>query len=123
MIRLKNPAIVLCGIRAIQQAASATDRPAHGPVWASRTKFPAPKDNAIVATVIEAIVNAGDDSDIANELLSPSIADVGVQWSGCRSGVGKDDKEPDISEKEKHEGLMRDTRSKTTILYVHGGFY
>lgn len=105
----------------IQQAISAADSPATGPVWASRTTFPAPKDNALLTAVMEAIIDLGDGS--STDLISPSLADVKVQWSGYRVGAKQNDTEPDISEKEKYRGLMKDTRSETTILYVHGGFY
>lgn len=70
---------------------------------------------------MEAIIDLGDGSSV--DLISPSLADVKVQWSGYRAGAKQNDKEPDISEKEKYRGLMKDTWLKTTILYVHGGFY
>ncbi|KAF4636422.1 hypothetical protein G7Y89_g1668 [Cudoniella acicularis] len=107
----------------LQQAVTATDRPANGPVWASRTTFPAPKNDAILTAVTEAIADLGDGSESSNETPASSVEDVQFQWSGYRTGVEKGEKEPDVSEREKYEGLMRDTRSKTTILYVHGGFY
>jgi len=103
----------------VQQAATNADRRANGPVWASRTVFPAPKNDALLVAVLEAITGLGDDP----KEVHPILADVKVQWSGYRSGAGKKDKEPDISEKAKYEGLMKDTASKTTILYIHGGSY
>ncbi|EMR86267.1 putative lipase esterase protein [Botrytis cinerea BcDW1] len=101
-----------------QQAITTADQPANGPVWASRTILPAPEDDSIITAITEAIYDLDDGS--CTDLVA-TLADVQVQWSGFRSGVGKREKEPNISERDKYKGLMKDTRSKTTILYVHGG--
>lgn len=103
-----------------QQAATTKDRPAYGQIWASRTILPAPKDDTLLTAVMEAVKDLGDGS---TDIVPPLLADVKIQWSGFRSGVSKNDEEPNISEREKYDGLMKDTKSKTTILYVHGGFY
>ncbi|KAF7920235.1 uncharacterized protein EAE97_011576 [Botrytis byssoidea] len=68
-----------------QQAISTADQPANGPVWASRTILPAPKDDSIVTATTEAICDLGDGS--CADLVA-TLADVQVQWSGFRSGVG-----------------------------------
>jgi hypothetical protein len=103
----------------LQQAATTADQPARGPIWASRTVFPAPKDNSVVSSITGAIHNLSD--DLHEEDIVATLADVRVQWSGFRSGVGKNENEPDITEEEKYKGLMKDTKSRTTIIYVHGG--
>jgi hypothetical protein len=118
---LKNKSHLYYAPVSIQQALTTADRPANGPVWASRTTFPAPKDNAILTAVVNAVIDLGDGS--RTDLFPISLADVKVQWSGNRDGAKQTDEEPDISEKEKYRRLMKDTRSKTTILYIHGGFY
>ncbi|TGO49411.1 hypothetical protein BOTNAR_0432g00020 [Botryotinia narcissicola] len=100
-----------------QQAISTADQPANGPVWASRTILPAPKDDSIVTAITEAICDL-DDGSCAD--LVVTLADVQVQWSGFRFGVGGRDKELNMSEKDKYKGLMKDTRSKATIIYAHG---
>lgn len=102
----------------VQQAATTGDHPAKGQVWASRTTFPAPKDDEIVTVIREAVHELDDN---CKENLKFSVADVNVQWSGFRSGVGKMEPEPNIPEREKYNGLMKDVNSKTTIIYVHGG--
>ncbi|KAF5877910.1 putative lipase esterase protein [Botrytis fragariae] len=102
----------------LQQAITTADQPATGPVWASRTILPAPKDDCIITAITEAIYDL-DDGSCAD--LVATLADVQVQWSGFRSGVGRHEKEPTISEEDKYKGLMKDTRSKTTIIYAHGG--
>lgn len=113
----------------MQQEISAADRPAIGPIWASRISFPAPKSDALLEIVKKAIVDLGDGDSV--EMMKDistgcTLADVKVEWSGYRSGVGgpKDNNwdEPNISDKEKYKGMMGDARGKTTILYVHGGF-
>ncbi|KAJ8070670.1 hypothetical protein OCU04_001041 [Sclerotinia nivalis] len=103
----------------LQQAATTADQPANGPVWASRTTLPAPKCDSILTAITEAVYDL-DDSSCRADLVA-TLADVQVQWSGFRSGVGKNEKEPNITEEEKYQGLMKDTQSKTTIIYVHGG--
>jgi len=103
----------------LQQAATTADQPAKGPVWASRTVLPAPKDNSIISSITGAIHSLSD--DLYKEDLVATLADVKVQWSGYRSGVGKNENEPDITEEEKYRGLMKDTKSRTTIIYAHGG--
>ena len=103
-----------------QQAATAIDFPAKGPMWASRTVLPAPREDAILGVVLDCIKELGNGHE---DFTPPSTADVKVQWSGFRKGVEQKEPEPDISEREKFEKLMRDTSSPTTILYAHGGFY
>ncbi|KAF7906835.1 hypothetical protein EAF00_001113 [Botryotinia globosa] len=66
------------------------------------TILPAPKDDSIVTVITEAIC----------DLDGGSCADLVASLA---------DKEPNISEKYKYKGLMKDTRSKTTIIYAHGG--
>lgn len=119
---LKNKAQLFYAPVSIQQAVSTADRPTKGPIWASRTTFPRPKDDAILTAVLKAIADLGG-SSTAELRLPTSLADVKVQWSGYRAGAKKSDQEPEISEREKYKGLMEDTKSKTTIIYVHGGFY
>lgn len=104
----------------MQQAATAVDIPAKGPAWASRVTLPAPSNDNVVRVILDAIKDLGNgDEDFA----APSLADVKAQWSGYRPKAQEKEEEPDISEKEKYEGLMKDTTSKTTMLYAHGGFY
>lgn len=104
----------------MQQAATAVDIPAKGPAWASRVVLPAPGDDTIVRAISNAIKHLGNgDEDFA----ALSLADVKAQWSGYRPKAMGNEEEPDISEKEKYEGMMKDTISKTTMLYAHGGFY
>ncbi|PQE20483.1 hypothetical protein CJF30_00001806 [Rutstroemia sp. NJR-2017a BBW] len=110
---------LFCASISLQQAATTADQPAKGPIWASRTVLPNPKDNSIISSITEAIYSLSNDPP--KEDLVATLADVKVQWSGFRSGVGKNETEPDITEEEKYRGLMKDTKSRTTIIYVHGG--
>jgi hypothetical protein len=103
----------------LQQAATTADQPAKGPVWASRTAFPAPNDDSIISSITGAIQSLS--GDLNREELVATVADVKVQWSGFRSGVGENGDEPNIAEKEKYRGLMKDMKSRTTIIYAHGG--
>ncbi|TGO46780.1 hypothetical protein BCON_0308g00100 [Botryotinia convoluta] len=114
----KDKVHLFCTPISLQQAITTADQPANGPVWASRTILPAPKDDSIITAITEAIYDLDDGS--CADLVATS-ADVQVQWSRLRSGVGGHEKEPNISGKDKYRGLMKDTRSKTTIIYAHGG--
>ena len=103
-----------------QQASTAIDFPTKGPMWASRTVLSAPHEDAILRVVFDCIKELGNGHE---DFTPPSTADVKVEWSGFRKGAEQKESEPDISEQEKFEKLMRDTFSPTTILYAHGGFY
>ncbi|KAF7922668.1 hypothetical protein EAE99_007245 [Botrytis elliptica] len=102
-----------------QQAVTTADRPAKGSVWASRTVLPAPEDDSTITAITDAIYDL--DNTGSREYFETTLADVKVQWSGFRSGVGEKEDEPDISEEDKYKGLMKDTKSRITILYAHGG--
>lgn len=107
----------------MQQAVTALDKPAKGHAWASRDVFPAPSDDdddAVIRVVLDAIVDLGSG---AEDFTAPSSAAVKVQWSGYKNQAQEKEKEPEISEREKYELLMKDTTSKVTMLYAHGGFY
>ena len=103
-----------------QQAQTTVDRPAKGSVWASRSTFPRPADDAHVDALLDAIRDLGNGMERHKWL---TLADVKVQWTGFRAGVDKNEPEPVTDEDAKYRNLLVDSTSKITIMYFHGGFY
>lgn len=103
------------------QQQSSRDPPARGPVWISRTSFPAPKDYGlrdVLYLICERLSIPGQTFPPASDL---PLKDVGVEFTGWRPGVDDKALEPDLSEVEKLHALENECESKMTILYIHGG--
>ncbi|KAI9873767.1 MAG: hypothetical protein M1830_010622, partial [Pleopsidium flavum] len=105
-----------------RQRASLRDSGVRGPVWVSRVTFPASEgeENDLRQLLFNAIAFLGRGDE---EFARPPVLDVEAQWTGHRLGVGPNEPEPPILEKEKFEGLMKDVKDQTTILYIHGGIF
>jgi hypothetical protein len=90
-----------------------------GPMWVSKITLPEPEFD-----VRDAILRAIDDLNTGDETFDvPAIAAVEAEWTGYRSGVGKQAPQPALSEAEKYAELRRESPSDMTILYFHGGAY
>ena len=90
-----------------------------GPMWVSKVTLPEPEFD-----VRDAILRAIDDLKTGDETFDvPAIAPVEAEWTGYRSGVGKNTPQPDLSEAEKYAELRKESPSDMTILYFHGGAY
>lgn len=103
------------------QQQSSRDPPARGPVWISRTSFAAPKDFGLrdaLCRVCDRLGTPGQSFPLASDL---PLKDVGVEFTGWRSGVDDKAPEPGLSEVEKLHALENECESKMTILYIHGG--
>ena len=103
-----------------QQALTTKDVAAKGPIWVSRTTFPAPEHDGAREAVLNALSNLGNGDEVYE---TPPLANIKGEWIGYRSGVGNMESEPAVNEKEKYAGLVRDTASKVTMLYIHGGTF
>ena len=103
-----------------QQALTTKDIPAKGPMWVSRATFHTALDYRARSIVFNAIQGLGNGEEV---YASPSLSNVEGEWVGFRGGVGMTEGEPDISEKDKYTSLMQETRSKLTMLYIHGGTF
>ena len=105
------------------QALTLKDGGAKGKLWAARTHIPAPEDDGSREAVFRAIEEMGDGTET---YVRPESADLRAEWIGHR-GEAKSDEEalPDISEEERYAKLMAEPerKSKTTVLYFHGGAY
>lgn len=105
----------------MQQMVTARDIPAKGPVWVSRTTFDKPEDNHELGSVLKDAFQALDFG--GDSTYDFSIEDVDVQWTAYRPAGKEKEPEPEISEREKFNGIMKDVSRDTVILYAHGGFY
>ncbi|KAI9757110.1 MAG: hypothetical protein M4579_003588 [Chaenotheca gracillima] len=107
------------------------DPGARGPIWISRTSFPAPgKPGEAEYDVRRAVLDVVEDlaeetnMDLSFARSSATVANVKAEWVGRRLGV--DDAkapEPEISERANYEALMGDVGNEVTIFYVHGGAF
>lgn len=91
-----------------------------GPLWISKATMPAAQGMPVKNALIRAIKELGNGSE---EYVVPELHDVEGEWTGYRSGVGKNAPRPDISEEEQYTRLMQEVKSDVTILYFHGGAY
>jgi hypothetical protein len=105
----------------MQQYVTTKDTPAKGPVWVSRTKLSRPEDSEDLKSVVRAALD--ELSTEGNRIDDFSIEDVNVQWTAFKSSGGEKESEPDISDKEKYNCMMKDVTSDIVVLYAHGGFY
>lgn len=104
----------------VSQKKSMRSRPLKGPLWISNATFPPPPENDVVDAVVRAIEEL-DSGDETYEV--PAAVPVEVEWTGYRSGVGKDEPLPDISEEEKYRELLKEAPADMVILYFHGGAF
>lgn len=107
-----------------RQRASLKDPGVRGPLWVSRVKFQAPEgegeESGLLQLLLNAIASLGHGDE---EFTRPPVLDVEAEWTGYRPGAKPKEPEPSITEKEKFEGLMKDVKDQTTILYIHGGIF
>ena len=111
-------AIGMSGPVSKRQRETATDREAKGPSWVSRVTFPAPQENDVLQLIRDTVVALGVGDE---RYTTPTIENVGAQWTGFRANVPKMEPEPFISEAEKFECLMKGVSYPITILYAYGG--
>ncbi|KAF2186604.1 alpha/beta-hydrolase [Zopfia rhizophila CBS 207.26] len=104
----------------VQQAKTAVEFPARGPAQVSRDIILAPSDDTLVKTVMSVIHELGDSTE---QIPTPTLENVKIQWSSFRSGVSPNEPEPSIDEREKYRRMSSHTAKEPIIFYAHGGFY
>ena len=106
-----------------QQSKTTRDFAARGQSWVSRCDILSSEDTeaGVVETIESAILALRDDGDDWTGRVTGS--NVTGQWCGFRTGVGKEQLEPDCSEREKFRRLSLDTSSELVILYLFGGAF
>jgi hypothetical protein len=100
------------------QAPYLKDAPARGPMWVSRVNIPADEDNGIVQVIEKVIRILGDGSQT---YTVPESINLQAEWVGHRSGVENTTVEPDISEEEKYNLLVKELGNDSVLYYAHGG--
>jgi acetyl esterase/lipase len=90
-----------------------------GKIWVSKVKLNVPEEDDIRQMMFKAI----DDMSVGGEQWTkPDQRPLEAEWDGYRADVKDDEPEPaGMSEKDKYESLMKETKSKVTLLYFHGG--
>lgn len=106
-----------------KQLAYPLDAPVQGPYWVSRTTLPQPPEDDIRGKIYEAfdLLKTHPDQRIVPPAEVP-LRDVHFEWMGSRSGVDNRASEPSISERDKYQALVKETKG-TTILHIHGGAF
>ena len=101
------------------QRESIEDPGVHGPIWVVTDEFPPPPESDVKDALYRAIkaLGHGKDALCGDVDLRP----VSGEWVGLRKGTGNNASEPGISDTEKYERLMQETKSNITILFMHGG--
>jgi hypothetical protein len=91
-----------------------------GPMWVAKFTYPVPKEDKARELLFQAI---DDLNEHHASYTRPESVATHAEWTGFREGVGKDEPEPSISEKEKFDGLMKDATSPGVIMFCYGGAF
>jgi acetyl esterase/lipase len=93
-----------------------------GKVWVSKVKLPACEEDDVRQLMFSAIRAMGTGDEQWTEPLTQPLEG---EWNGYRAAAGDNEPEPpsisSLSEQEKYDAMLKETTSKTTILYFHGG--
>lgn len=103
-----------------QQRLTTKDPGVKGKVWISKVKCSVPEDgDAVRKLLFKAIEDLKEGGEAYDE---PASTPLEAEWTGYRAAAHHQTPEPEgLSEKEKYVELMRETSSKVTLLYFHGG--
>jgi acetyl esterase/lipase len=101
------------------QALTTKDPGVKGKVWSSKVKLAVPAEDDVRQMMFKAINDMGTGEE---QWTEPENRPLEAEWNGYRANVKDDEPEPaGLSEQEKYDALMKETTSKVTILYFHGG--
>jgi len=95
-----------------------------GRIWVSNYTAPSP-GRSVRDAVMRAITGLQEGSPLDSALLD-SLSDAGpveAEWTGYRAGAAEDSPLPPLSEQERYDEMMKEVKTPTTILYLHGGAY
>ena len=99
------------------------EAPARGPIWISRTYFPAPSDSSIrdaLQCTFDRLASCDQQHLSAKDT---TLEDVRVEWIGRRLNNECNVSESNMSERQKYTALAHACEKDKTILYVHGGAF
>ncbi|KAK3203392.1 hypothetical protein GRF29_112g1159194 [Pseudopithomyces chartarum] len=101
------------------QHLTSKDQGVKGKIWASKVKLEVPGEDDVRQLVFKSIGELGDGTEKWSKCEMSSVEG---EWHGERAGVSDTEPEPaSLSETEKFENLMKEVKSKVTVLYFHGG--
>jgi acetyl esterase/lipase len=90
-----------------------------GKIWVSKVKQDVPEEDDVRQMLFSAIDAMGTGEETWTK---PEQRPLEAEWNGYRSDAKPDEPEPvDMSEETKYENLVKETKSKVTLLYFHGG--
>lgn len=90
-----------------------------GKVWVSKVQQSAPEEDDVRQMMFKAIEDMGTGEET---WMKPEQRPLEAEWNGYRADAKNDEPEPSsMSEAEKYENLVKETKSKVTLLYFHGG--
>ncbi|PLB48690.1 alpha/beta-hydrolase [Aspergillus steynii IBT 23096] len=102
------------------QAATLRDDPVKGPLWVAKFTVPKPTED----TSRELLLSLVDDLNDRNIFYDrPDSQPLQFEWVGYRHNVEKNTPEPSISESEKFQRLVAETKQPTVIFYIYGGTF
>lgn len=89
-------------------------------MWVANFTLPPPKEDDARSLLFQVIddLNENHASYTRSEPV-PTYA----EWTGFRKGVGKNEPEPQISEREKYDSLMKDTTRPGIVMFCYGGAF
>jgi acetyl esterase/lipase len=101
------------------QGLTTKDPGVKGKVWASKVKLASPEEDDVRQLLFKAINDMGTGDE---QWTKPDTRPLEAEWNGYRAAARDDEPEPSgLSEQEKYDAMVKETTSKTTILYFHGG--
>jgi acetyl esterase/lipase len=89
-------------------------------MWVSKVTMPVPTEDDIRLSLFKSIDELKNGNE---EYKQPFLVPIEAEWQGYRADAAKKSPEPSIPEPEKYKNLMKEAKSKVTILYLHGGAY
>lgn len=100
-----------------------------GRIWVANYTAPAPKETSIRDVVIRAIENlrqpagGGSPPPPLKGVDWSDVVPVEAEWTGYRAGATPQSILPPITDAEKYGEMMKEVKSKATVLFFHGGAY
>lgn len=89
-------------------------------MWISKVVLERPEGDDVRQALVKAIDRLKEGGET---YTLPEMKAVEAEWTGYRSGVDDNAPEPEISQREKFEHMMKEVQSDVTVLYFHGGAY
>ncbi|EDU51218.1 acetyl-hydrolase [Pyrenophora tritici-repentis] len=90
-----------------------------GKIWVSKVKLDVPGEDDVRQMMFKAIEDMGTGEE---QWMKPEQRPLEAEWNGYHADVKDDEPEPaGMNEEDKYKNLMKETKSKVTVLYFHGG--